>query len=161
MGVSPNSVGFPQFTLSKINNEHKSCVYSVIVLKDGQIASCSYDKTIKIFDPKTLRCKLNYKKFYDGILSICQLDNGKLVTSSHIIEVFDYKNHSKEKVDVNSYSWHNKVITLTNKRFATCSEDRKIEIFSQEPPYKCIKKLKGHSHYVRSIIQLKDKEIDD
>ena len=52
-----------------------------------------------------------------------------------------------------------KVISLSNNRIASCSFDTTIKIWNSNHPYNLIKTLNGHTDYVTSIIQLKDKDI--
>ena len=55
----------------------------------------------------------------------------------------------KEAHDYSIY----KVITLPNNRIASCSADKTIKIWKNNPPYSDIpiKVLKGHSNNVNSI----------
>ena len=55
------------------------------------------------------------------------------------------------------YIW--KVIPLRNNRIASCSGDKTIKIWNSNHPYNLIKTLNGHTGWVTSIIQLKDKDI--
>ena len=54
--------------------------------------------------------------------------------------------------------WINKVIPISNNRFAFCSLDETIRVWQSKEPYKEIKILQGHTDAVRCIIQLKGKE---
>lgn len=65
---------------------HNTQIYSLLILQDGRIASCSGDKTIKIFDPKN---NFNTDIILDGHLNtvthISQAKNEKILSCS-----FDY-----------------------------------------------------------------------
>ena len=50
--VKDANIDISTFKNTKIINEHKDYVYSIFLLSDGKLASCSYDKTIKIFNLK-------------------------------------------------------------------------------------------------------------
>lgn len=62
--------------------EHNEMVFSIIFLLDGRLASCSYDGTIKVFDPITYKCELSIS--YDNALFpyLSLLNNGNIVASS-------------------------------------------------------------------------------
>ena len=68
---------------------HLQWVKDIISLKDGRIATCSNDRTIKVFDPKNdfnsdiiIYQTPEYK--YCFIISIAELDNGNLVSFKDI-----------------------------------------------------------------------------
>ena len=66
-----------------------------------------------------------------GICSICQLDNGTMVSCSRdkTIIIGDYVIHkAHEKTII-------KIITLPNDRIASCSWDNTIKIWKSNPPY--------------------------
>ena len=57
--------------------------------------------------------------------------------------------------------WIYKVITLPYNRIASCSEDKKINIWKSNPPYSDspIKVLEGHSFFVTSLLYIKERDI--
>ena len=68
----------------KTFTEHTDNVNSLLRLKDGRVASCSDDKTIKIFEPSNdYHCDQVIKRHNDSITSICQLDDGTIVSCSY------------------------------------------------------------------------------
>ena len=57
---------------------HTSSVNSLLLLKDKRVASCSADGIIRIYEPSN---DYHYKQgISDGIKSICQLDDGTIVS---------------------------------------------------------------------------------
>ena len=101
----------------KTIREHAHCVYSLLHLKDGRVASCSEDKTIRIYDPSNdYHCDQVIKRHSEGIISICQLDDGTIVSGSYqTIMIGDYTINNAHEY------WILKVITLPNNRIASCS----------------------------------------
>ena len=93
---------------------HTDYVYSLLHLNDGRVASCSYDKTIRIYDPSNdYHCDQVIKRHSERITSICQLDDGTIVSCSYqTIMIGDYtiKNAHDDRIT--------KVITLPNNRIA-------------------------------------------
>ena len=62
---------------------HTDSVNSLLLLKDGRVASCSNDKTIRIYDPSNVyHCDQVIKRHSESIRSICQLDDGIIVSGS-------------------------------------------------------------------------------
>ena len=138
--------------------EHTKCVRSLLLLKDGRVASCSWDSTIRIYNPSNdYHCDKVINRHNDGISSICELDDGTIVSSSYdnSIMIGDYT--IKDAHD----AWISKVITLLNNRIATCSDDMTIKIWKSNPPYsdKPIIVLKEHNDEVNSILYIKERDI--
>ena len=67
----------------KTITEHSDKVYSLLLLKDKRIASCSKDNTIRIFNPSNdYHCDQVIKRHSEGNPSICELDDGTIVSCS-------------------------------------------------------------------------------
>ena len=65
----------------KTITDHAKYVISLLHLKDGRVASCSEDKTIRIYDPSNdYHCDQVIKRHSEGIISICQLEDGTIVS---------------------------------------------------------------------------------
>ena len=139
----------------KTISKHTNRVNSLLRLKDGKIASCSYDKTIRIFDPSnSYQFAQVLKRHSDYIYSICQLEKGTIVSCSldRTIMIGDYTIKNAH----DSLIW--KVITLPNNRIASCSQKKTIKIWKSNPPYSDtpIIVLTGHSDWVNSLLYIKD-----
>ena len=142
----------------KTITDHTLKVNSLLLLKDKNVASCSYDKTIRIFDPSNdYHCAQILKRHSSDIPSICELDDGTIVSCSwdKSIMIGDYtiKNAHNQ--------WIYKVIALPNNRIASCSVDKTIKIWKSNPPYSDtpIKVLTGHDKTVFSLLYIKEKDI--
>ena len=67
----------------KTITEHTDFVYPLIHLKDGRLASCSGDRTIRIYvSSKDYYCEQVIGRHSKSIRSICQLDDGIIVSGS-------------------------------------------------------------------------------
>ena len=122
-------------------------VNSLLLLKDKRVASCSTDGIIRIYEPSNdYHCK---KGFSDGIKSICQLDDGTIVSCSysHSIMIGNYIIKNAHNFEIN------KVIALPNNRIASCSYEHTIKVWKSDPPYSDtpIKVLEGHSEWITSL----------
>ena len=116
----------------KTISEHTGYVYSLLHLRDGRVASCSHDNTIRIYVPSNdYHCVQVIERHNYGIRSICQLEDGTIVSCSNdrTIMIGDYI--IKEAHE----SWIYQVITLPNNRIASCSNDKTIKIWKSNPPY--------------------------
>ena len=149
----------------KTLNRHKSTISCLIILLDGRLASCSDEKTIKIFNiSNNYNCDMTIEGHTDGITFICQLNDNKIISSSYdkSIKIWNIT-QSTYQCDYTINDAHdgcvNKVIPLLNNRIASCSSDQTIKVWNSKPPYNLIKSLNGHSNYVISIIQLKHQDI--
>ena len=137
---------------------HTYSVNSLLHLKDGRVASCSMDNTIRIYDPSNdYHCDQVIKRHSESIKSICQLDDGTIVSCSNdkSIMIGDYTIKSAHD------DWIYKVITLPNNRIASCSKDKTIKIWKSNPPYSDtpIKVLRGHSNSATSLLYIKERDV--
>ena len=142
----------------KTITEYGEMILSLLRLKDGRVASCSNNNTIRIYDPSNdYHCDQVIKRHSKFIPSICQLDDGTIVSCS-----FD------SSIIIGDYTINNahdnticKVITLPYNRIASCSEDYTIKIWKSNKPYSNtpIKVLEGHSDNVNSLLYIKERDI--
>ena len=149
----------------KTIKKHTSTVNSILLLFDGRLASCSDDKTIKIHNIKNnYQCDMIIKTKHSNIVTdICQTQNGKLVSCSKdktfkIWTIFKTSYECDYIINDAHYDYIDKVISLTNNRMASCSWDKTIRIWNSDS-FELIKILEGHTFIVRSVIQLKGKDI--
>lgn len=154
--------------ISKIHNiktltDHCGGVFSVILLKDGRLASCSKDRSIRIFSIQNdYHCDAILKHQATSILSISQLENGKLVgcCGDNSIKIWNINdNYSRDFTISKAHSSKiNTIISLSSNRMASCSEDGTIKMWSTDTPYKLINTLQVEESKIISIIQIKNKE---
>ena len=134
-------------------------VFSIILLKDKQIATCSYkDNLIRIYNP------LNH---YNGSeilhnhscfsFSLCQLENGTFVSSelNNSIKIDNF-------LITNAHSKYiSKIIVLPEHRIASCSADCTIKIWKSNLLYNDtpIKVLQGKTGYINSILYINERNV--
>lgn len=119
--------------LIKVLTGHTSGVSAVALLKNGDLASSSYDKTIRLWNLKTGELKKVMKGHTSCVSSLVVMHNGELVSGSWDTSIKIW-NLDNGKFDVKqSFHAHNsKVITLMalpNGDLASGSWDRKIKIW--------------------------------
>ena len=103
---------------------------------NNYFASCSDDKTIKIWDVKSNRRTINCN---NSVKQIIQLNNKKIlcVDSGRTIYIFNENNYSSEKTIASQHNSNiNKLLYLKDSRIITCSDDNRINIFEPQN-YKC------------------------
>lgn len=75
---------------------HKSDVRDMILLRNNNLASCSYDKTIKIWSikPNNYKCLCTFTKHTKKVLSLYELSVENVLVSGslgdHTLRFWDY-----------------------------------------------------------------------
>ena len=111
---------------------HSESVKRVIFLENGNLASASEDKSIKLWDPSTGSMLAELTGHFSSVLCLAQLHNGWLAsgTSGHTINIWDIG----EKKVVKTLYGHTKAIfslkVLPNGHLASCSFDNSIFIWN-------------------------------
>ena len=124
--------------IKKLNAKEK--IFSLLLLNDGRLACSTSNSEILLFD-------------------ISQLDNSNIISCSldRTINIFTYPSYTKIDVISTNFTEMKKIISLSSNRFAVCSSDSLIIIYSNEPPYNILTQFqKSESN---SILQLKNEEI--
>ena len=159
---------------TKVIIHDESIFDSLLLLQDKRIAATLQDDlSIMIFDPANdyhIDIQINDNRDF-GANSVCQLDNGHLVTLSYhgrYIKVWSItKSTYKCEYEIqNAHSDEvNKIVTLPNNRVASCSQDKFIKIWDMSYPYpqnkkkvKAIKVLHGHKSFVKSLLYIKERD---
>lgn len=156
---------YEKLTLFKEFTKNEDCIVFLLRLKNGNLATCSQDKEINIYEKNTFNLLLSWSGHLNSINSICELNDSRLVSCSDDkrISIWNYdiekKISNQEIIFVAHTSFVNKIITLTDNSIASCSEDNNIFIWNTQPPYNKKCSLIGHKSEVTSIIQLKNKKI--
>jgi WD40 repeat protein len=130
-----------------IIKEHKDFVYDIIEIDPNILASCSGDKTIKIFKIKDNNYKilqtLNYHK--NNVYRLLQLKNSNLVSSSYDKTIIFY---SKD-INNNKYTKYYKI--LTHELFLSVVQTKDNEISYPENYKIHFFDLKKKKNYIINI----------
>lgn len=159
---------------TKIIIKGDDIIDSLLILQDKRLAATlERDPLLMIFDPKNnYHCDIVIRDNKEiGLNSICQLDNGHIVTCGrdNYIKIYSItKNTYKCEFEIaNAHQLERyiaTIINLPNNRIASCGEDSIIKIWDLSFPYdknsnKLIKELIGHESFVYSLLYLKERDI--
>ena len=119
-----------------ILNTHSNKVICLILLKDGRLASGSYDNSIVIYNKVTFNPDLIIREHKGYLTSIIQLSSGELASSSHddTIKIFNIKEKDYEVIQTLQYHTNSvyKIRELENKYLASCSSDCSIIFYLKD-----------------------------
>lgn len=143
--------------------QHSGFVNCICQIGDVRIASCSGDKTIKIYSLVTYECEITINEHNDSVFYICTLNDKKLISCSRdltikIWEIFDFSYNCVASLEGHS-SWITKAIPLRNNKIASCSYDKTIKIWNSYPSYDCAYSINAHNGAVKSIIEAKNLDL--
>lgn len=156
------SLGQSMNLIKKINNQAE--IYSLEVLQDKRLASCSSDGTIKVYNTFNYNCDISIENAHNNkIYSISKLQSNQMLSCSEdsSIKIWSILSTNEYCLDTTIKKHNdavNKVIELSKETFASCSFDSTIKIWESLYPYKEVTTLKGHKHSVTSIIKLKQQD---
>ena len=130
----------------------------------------------KLEDKINIKCELTLKGHSWSVLSLIQLNNGKLVSSSsdQTIKFWDFnfdksEISTKNQLNLNNFFLRksikahsdsvNNLLQLKNGNLVSCSKDKTIKIWdiSNLNEIKELYTLKGHNNSVNKVIELQDK----
>ena len=160
----PSFIRFVQFssqyasTASVTLNGHTSNVESVCVLPDGNLASGSQDKSIKIWDIRSSGECIRTLNDHSGVWSVCALPDGNLASCSldESIKIWDIRSWGESIQTLNGHtSYVRSVCVLPDGNLASGSLDGSIKIWDISSG-ECIRTLKGHIYWVTSVCALPD-----
>jgi 3-deoxy-D-manno-octulosonate 8-phosphate phosphatase KdsC-like HAD superfamily phosphatase len=146
---------------------HSDCVWSVIQLSDGRLASASRDNTVKIWNVNNGTCERTLSGHIKididvvsrtvGVISVIQLSDGRLASGSsdNTVKIWNVDNGTCER----TLSGHSEavhiLIQLSDGRLASASRDNTVKIWNVNNGT-CERTLSDHSEYVWKLIQLSD-----
>ena len=139
----------------KFRNYHGSTIESVCLLKNGDFASCSTDRTIKIWKLGESVPYINMQGHNNSILSIIELSNGLLSTGSsdHTIGIWNLQNRTREKILTGHSGSVIQVIQIKNSKIVSCSSDQTIRVWDMLQDYSSFE-LIGHKQSVQRVFEL-------
>ena len=137
----------------------------MIILSVGRIASVTYNKRFKVYNPKKeFKLDVLDTSSQENMYSLCQLSDGNIIIGlTKNMKIYSFSDN-KLTLNFTIQNAHeeriNKIISLRDKMFASCSDDQFIKIWINEEPYRQtpIKVLEGHTDEIKSFLYLEDKD---
>jgi WD40 repeat protein len=136
---------------------HSHYVYSLALLPDGTLASGSWDKTIKIWNPSTGDCLRTLAGHAYHVYSLAFLPNGTLASGSqdYTIKIWNPSTGDcLRTLSGHSYGVSSLAV-LPDGTLASGSDDNTIKIWNPSTG-DCLRTLFGHSDCVYSLAFLPD-----
>ena len=137
----------------------KGKIFSLLLLNDGRLACSTSNFEILLFDLSTYANSKISTLHSKPVTYISQLDNNNIISCSldGTLNIFAYPSYTKIDIIKTNFSEMKKVISLSLNRFAVCSSDSPVTIYSSDHPYIILAQFpKSESN---SILQLKNEEI--
>ena len=140
---------------------HTEKIVSLIELSSGELASGSYDNTIRIWNLN------NYKEEKiinesGKVFCLLEFEKNKILsgTSENCINLWDIQ--SRNDACIYSFTghelWINALVKCNDIYFASASNDAKIKIWDYNKK-NCVSTLEGHSDCVLSLVLLKNNNL--
>ena len=162
-----NAIAISAFKKPKhVLQYHTEPIFCTAVLKDGRIATGSKDKTIIVFNNKTLKPDLTIKEHNGVVVNMIELSTGELASCSEdkTIKIYDVglKTYRVIQTLKDHTGWVSKIIELKNKKLVSCSKDKTLIFYNRDPKDNS-KFIKDYSITTNGwngpVIQTKDNEI--
>ena len=141
----------------KISKGHDNTIECITELKNGNIATCGNDFTIKFWEKMSPNPHATLTGHSGTVLYILQLKNGLLASASadKTIRIWDIKNLQTLKILSEHQASVLKLYELKNSKFISCSVDGTLRIWDPFLNYSS-SVLKGHKDAVESVVELEN-----
>ena len=148
----------PKYHLKSTKNLHDN-VTAIVLLQSGLIATGSYDKTIRIWNARELKC-IKKVKVLEKVLALLEFKPNMLLSSNeNIICLWDINPDTDKDECIHTFNghelWVNCLVKYDDKIFVSASNDHKIIIWDYEQK-KIIKIFEEHKDCIFSLIKLND-----
>lgn len=158
-----NSNDKREFSCTKTFEGHTEKIVSLIELSSGQLASGSYDNTIRIWNPNTLK-EDEIINENGRVFALLEFEKNMLLcgTSNNCINLWEINSPTNAKNISYSFFGHElwviSLVKCSQDYFASGSNDSKIKIWDYYNK-KCIGTLSGHLDCILSVILLKNNNL--
>ncbi|KAL2889225.1 Vegetative incompatibility protein HET-E-1 [Ceratocystis lukuohia] len=134
---------------------HASCVTSVVFSRDGQrLASASWDKTVKIWDPTSGACLQTLEGHGNYTRSVAFSSDGQRVASGsddNTVKIWDATSGAcLQTLEGHEQGVASVVFSNDGQRLASGSNDNTVKVWDATSGA-CLHTLKGHGHWLTSV----------
>lgn len=141
-------------------SEHKKIISHIIQLNDGNIASCSMDNYINIYNNETYKILSKTKAHDLDINYITQIKNGNIISCSKdkSLKIWEYKNNNLFQINIllNHTLSVNKVYEYKENYLISCSDDSTLKIWNNNIN---IRTINNHNDSIVNILLIKKNNI--
>ena len=145
---------------------HNGWVYYLLKLKDGRLASCSYDKKLNIYKKDTFELQLSISHHSGRIYYIAQLRNDNILTCSedktmNIIKLINENNYILEQKLIGHSNLVLRAIEIRDNKLISISCDNTMKVWNlnNNNKYECTNTINfQNSNATCSILQLNENE---
>jgi WD40 repeat protein len=146
--------------LTKTLTGHIDAVKSLMMLKDGNIASGSSDRTVKIWNVKEGSVNRTLTGHIGAVSSLVLLRNGNIASASHdkTVKIWNLTDGSLIRTLTGHFDGINSIVLLQDGNIASASHDKTVKIWNLRDGSE-IRTLIGHRGWVFSLVLLQDGSI--
>ncbi len=121
---------------------HTSRINGLTLLPNGQMLSCSSDKTLRIWDPNTGRCLKTLQGHTEDVWCIAVLPNGQVVSGSsdETLRVWDLSTGQCLKTLTGHTGYVSRIAILPNGQVVSGGQDNRLRVWDVATG-KCLKIL--------------------
>ena len=129
----------------------------MIILSNGQLATCSSDKTTRFWDitqggPKSNTCVKSIMGHTGYVCALIELPNNQLITGSHdkTIKVWDLNTYKELRVIKEKDQGRIMIMIVISKDEIAVGSEKDIRIYNFLTGA-CVKTIKGHTGLIRDL----------
>jgi WD40 repeat protein len=145
--------------IETIMKGHTKYVVDVIQLEDGRLCSCSYDRSIKLWDIGSGVCNLTIDGHTSGVTCVIQLLDGRLCSGSedHTVKIWS-KDSGVCELAVNAGDSIFRIAQLRDGRICCGDYGGNLKIWNIATGV-CEMTLRGHTDIIRAIVVIDELRI--
>jgi hypothetical protein len=131
---------------------HSSWVSSVAFSATGQLASASYDRTVKLWDPASGACLQTFEGHSGSVSSVVFSATGQLASASDdgIVKLWDPASGACLQTFEGHSNTVSSVVFSATGQLASASDDHTVKLWDPASGA-CLQTFEGHNSWVRSV----------